>query len=65
MKRLLHPATLALSLFFQTAIAQTPAPTAAPRGGGQTKKAATPPPIEAKPEELVKIKAKTAQLKRW
>src|SRR6185295_11639711 len=37
-------------------------PAPAPRGGGQAKKAPTPPPIEAKPEELAKIKEKTAQI---
>ena len=68
MKRILPSATLALSLFFQTVTAQTPAPAAVPAatpaapGGGQGKKAATPPPIQAKPDELAKIKEKTGQI---
>ena len=69
MKRLLLSATIALSLFFQTAIAQTPGPTPAPtpatpaaRGTGQKQAAPTPPPVQAKPEELAKIKEKTGQI---
>lgn len=60
MKGFLFSGTLALSLCFQAALAQTPAPT--PGGRGPTKKAATPPPITAKPEELARIKEKTAQI---
>src|SRR5438128_2447506 len=38
----------------QTGIAQQPAPQSAARGGGQGR-GGTPPPIQAKPEELAKI----------
>jgi len=62
MKQLLSFATILLALAFQPAIAQTPAPTAAPRGGGQGRGNATPPPITAQPEELAKIKEKTGQI---
>src|SRR5207245_2025743 len=67
MKRLLSSATIVLALASQSAIAQTPppssatpAPTPAARGGGQGKGA--PPSVQAKPEELSKIKEKTAQI---
>jgi hypothetical protein len=66
MKRILPVASLALSLIFQGVVAQTPA--AAPasaagaRGGGQPKKAPTPPPITAKRAELDKIKERTTQI---
>ena len=58
MKRLLPSATIVLALAFQQAIAQQPAA----RGGGQGRGAATPPPVQAKPEELAKITEKTAQI---
>ena len=61
MKRLLSSATIVLALAFQTGIAQQPAPPAAARGGGQGRNA-TPPPVQAKPEELAKIKDKTGQI---
>src|SRR5581483_4948054 len=48
---------LCSALCFQTATAQTPGPK-----GGQKKKAPTPPPITAKPEELARIKERTEQL---
>jgi len=67
MKQLLSSATIVLALAFQSAIAQTPAPpsatpapTPAARGGGQGKSAA--PSVQATPEELSKIKEKTAQI---
>src|SRR5262245_55906634 len=67
MKRQLSFATIVWVLAFQSAIAQAPvAPSATPqsapatRGGGSKK--ATPPPIQAKPEELSRIKEKTAQI---
>jgi hypothetical protein len=60
MKRLLPPVIVALALTVQTAMPQTSAPT--PRGGSPGKKAPTPPPITARPEELAKIKEKTAQI---
>lgn len=57
---------LAVALLLSALHAQTPgaapAATAASRGGGQAKKAPTPPPLTAKPEELVKIKARTEQI---
>lgn len=56
MKRLLLSVTLGCLLSAQSTPAQTPAP--GPRGGPQ-KKAPTPPPLTAKPAELVQIKAKT------
>ncbi|MSU51769.1 MAG: hypothetical protein EXS37_22210 [Opitutus sp.] len=60
MKCLLSSAVLALSLILPaTLLAQTPAPAA--RGGAQ-KKAPTPPPITAKPDELAQIKTRTAQI---
>src|SRR5258707_11749522 len=63
MKRLLSSATILLVLAFQPIIAQTPAQTPAPRGGGQGRGGGgTPPPITAKPEELAKIKEKTGQI---
>ena len=65
MKRLLPAATIAFSLCFQAAIAQTPVPTATPTPAPratQGKGAATPSPIQAKPEELTKIKEKTGQI---
>src|SRR4026207_1164636 len=61
MKRLLSYATIVLALAFQTGIPQQPAPPAAARGGDQGR-GATPPPIQAKPEELAKIKEKTGQI---
>ncbi len=59
MKRLFTSATIVLALAFQTGIAQQPAPPPAARGGGR---GATPPPVQAKPEELSKIKDKTGQI---
>jgi len=51
-----------LAMAFQPVIAQTPAATPAPRGGGQRRGNATPPPITAKPEELAKIRETTEQI---
>ena len=62
MKRLLPSAALLLSLIVQSALAQTSAPAAAPRGSTQARKAPTPPPITAKPDELAKIREKTGQI---
>jgi pimeloyl-ACP methyl ester carboxylesterase len=59
MKRLLFSATLVLALAFQSAFAQTNTP--APRAGGQGRGAA-PAPVQAKPEDLAKIKEKTEQI---
>src|SRR5438876_12347498 len=61
MKRVLSSATIVLALALQTGIAQQPAPPAAAGGGGQGR-GATPPPVQAKPEELAKIKDKTEQI---
>src|SRR5438046_4432141 len=61
MKRVLSSATIVLALAFQTGIAQQPAPQSAGRGGGQGR-GGTPPPVQAKPEELAKIKDKTEQI---
>lgn len=63
MKRLPVSLTLLLALACHSIVAQTPAPpsaTPAARGSGQGK--VTPPPVEAKPEELGKITEKTAQI---
>ena len=55
MKRLSPSIILVLSLFFQTAVAQTPAvPNAAKKKSG-----ATPAPLTAKPDELAKLKDRT------
>src|SRR4051812_39160676 len=62
MKRLLSLVTVLLALASQPAIAQTPAQTPAPRGGGQGRGGGTPPPITAKLEELAKIREKTGQI---
>lgn len=69
MKRLLPSVLLASSVFFQAALAQTPttapASTPAPAAtGAQGRGPANPPPppIQAKPEELAKIKEKTGQI---
>ena len=68
MKRHLLFAAIVLPLFFQTTFGQQPAsPTApaaqaTPAARGQRRGGATPPPIQAKPEELAKIKEKTAQI---
>ncbi len=59
MKRSLCLAALALSLLAPPLVAQAPA---AKGGNAPAKKAPTPPPLTAKPEEVAKIKAKTAQL---
>src|SRR5258708_2232404 len=61
MKRLLSTATILLAVAFQPGIAQTPAPAPATRGAA-TGRGAPPPPIQAKPEELAKIKEKTEQI---
>jgi pimeloyl-ACP methyl ester carboxylesterase len=54
-----------LALAFQTAMAQmaatTNVPTVTPPGAGPAR-TPTPPPIQAKPDELAKIKEKTAQI---
>lgn len=63
MKRLLVSVALGLALFDHTAIAQSPAVSPAQRSGGQPKKKApTPAPIQARPEELAKIKTKTEEI---
>src|SRR4029453_19152917 len=67
MKRLLSFPMIVWVLAFQSAIAQTPAvpsanPQPAPATRGGSSKKATPPPIQAKPEELSRIKEKTAQI---
>jgi hypothetical protein len=68
MKRLPFSATLAVLLLVPCAFPQSAATTpssatsAVSRGGSPAKKAPTPPPITAKPEELAKIKEKTAQI---
>lgn len=67
MIRLLSFATIVWVLAFQSAMAQTPAvPSASPPPAPATRvgssKKATPPPIQAKPEELAQIKVKTAQI---
>jgi hypothetical protein len=59
MKRFFLSATVVLALVFQSAIAQTNTP--APRAGGQGR-GATPAPVQAKPEDLAKIKEKTGQI---
>ncbi len=62
MNRLFATAVVVLSLFLQVAGAQTTRPTTR-RGGGQGRGAApTPPPIQAKPDKLAKIKEKTEQI---
>lgn len=60
MKRLFSTIVLVLSLLVQTAFAQPSAAT--PRAGSPGKKAPTPNPITAKPEELAKIQEKTSQI---
>jgi hypothetical protein len=64
MNRLLSLFALVVSLSSQVAIAQstTSAPASASRNNGKGRGAATLPPVEAKPEELEKIKAKTAEI---
>lgn len=75
MKRFLSPVLFAFASFFQTALAQTatpaPAQPTAPAGGAnapaatgaaQAKAAPAAQPIQAKPEELAKIREKTAQI---
>jgi len=64
MKRLLSYAIIVLALAFQTGIPQQPAPPTAARGGGQGR-GATPPPVQATPEELAKIKEKTGQIEAF
>src|SRR5262245_32349105 len=59
MNRVLSFATIVWVLVFHSAIAQPPA---APATRGGSSKKATPPPIQAKPEELAQIKEKTAQI---
>jgi hypothetical protein len=67
MNRILSYALIVLVLVFQSAIAQIPAPSSAnppskltARGGGQGK--GTAPSVEAKPDELLKLREKTAQI---
>ena len=65
MKRLLLSASIAFALCEHTARAQAPAtpPAPAPAArGGPARKAPTPPPITAKPEELARIAEKTAHI---
>src|SRR5262245_8784512 len=59
MQRFLSFTMIVWLLAIQSALAQAPA---APAKGGKSTKKATPPPIQAKPEELAKIKEKTAQI---
>src|SRR5258708_18261704 len=61
MQRLLPAGALVLSLSLQIASAQQATRPATRRGGGRG--AATPPPIEAKPQELATIKEKTEQIR--
>lgn len=63
LKPILSCAALAFALSLSTAFSQPPAatPPAASRSGPQ-KKAPTPPPLTAKPEELAQIKAQTEQI---
>src|SRR5262245_27870123 len=60
MNRRLSFATIVWVLAFQSVLAQAPA--APGTRGGRSKKNATPPPIQAKPEELAQIKEKTAHI---
>jgi hypothetical protein len=65
MKRLILSAAIVLSLSFQTAIGQQPASPAsptAPAGSGKGRVPATSPAVQAKPEELAKIREKTEQI---
>ncbi len=62
MKRLLLSATLGLSLLVHPALAQAPAPTPAAPAAAQKKAPAAPPAIQAKPEELAKIKTQTEEI---
>jgi pimeloyl-ACP methyl ester carboxylesterase len=61
MKRMLTSAALAFCLLAQMATGQAPA-TKTPARSGPQKKAPTPPPITAKPDELAQIAAKTEQI---
>ena len=62
MKRLLSSATIVLALAFQSAIAAAHHAPPARRARRRPRAGATPPPIQAKPEELAKIKEKTEQI---
>jgi hypothetical protein len=63
MKRFLPISTLALALTLQPALAQPTTPPATPtRGATPVRNAPTPPPIQAKPDELARIQEKTAQI---
>jgi pimeloyl-ACP methyl ester carboxylesterase len=67
MKRFLSFGMFVWVLAFQSAIAQTPAapsanPPPAPATRSGSSKKATAPPIQAKPEELLRIQEKTAQI---
>ncbi len=54
--------TIVLALAFESVVAQAPAQPATPAASGRGQGKVTPPPIAAKPEELAKIKEKTAQI---
>jgi hypothetical protein len=58
----LPSALVVLTVAVQVGMAQQAAPAAGARSGGQARKAPTPPPIQAKPDELAKIAEKTAQI---
>ncbi len=61
MKRLFLPATLSSLLFLQSTMAQTQ-PQTPGAGGARQGGGAAPPAIQAKPEELAKIREKTSQI---
>jgi len=61
MKRLLLLTALVVSMFLQAASAQQSAPPTT-RRGGQRRGGATPVPVQANPEELATLKAKTEQI---
>jgi len=68
MKSLLSLSCLALAFSIHSATAQTPAATSAPAqasasgGARQGRGPATPAPVQAKPDDLAKIKAQTSQI---
>ena len=62
MKTLPLLSTILLALALQPARAQTPAQPPAARGTAPRRNGATPPPVQAKPEDLAKIKEKTTQI---
>jgi len=62
LQRLFPLSILVLALAARIGTAQQAAPAPGAATGGKGRKAPTPPPIQAKPEELAKIKERTAQL---